>query len=337
MRSNQLSHTPEAGAYATSRDERVPPRRQCLALIDVARPARRQRCRRRRAPDRRRLPLARVLPRDRARHRPELLAELDACAREFFEPDDAAKQPYAMANAGPAWRGWFPVRGELTSGLPDRKEGLYVGLEHAADHPRVLDGTPLHGANLFPPGGLGPAVLAWLDALRPVADALMRGDRRRPRAAGATGSSAPHRRPDRAVPDLPLPGAARQRASRRVGRRRAHRLRAADAARPGRARRAAGAHARRRVARCAGRAGRAGVQHRRHARPPHRGPLPQHAAPRAQPQRARAGCRSPTSSIRRGTPRSRRCRSTDRRPPTTPIAAGTAPACTPGPAATATT
>ena len=67
------------------------------------------------------------------------------------------------------------MRGELTSGLPDRKEGLYVGLEHSPDHPRVLSGTPLHGANLFPPDGLGPAILEWLDALRPVADALMCG------------------------------------------------------------------------------------------------------------------------------------------------------------------
>jgi len=103
------------------------------------------------------------------------LERMNRLARDFFEFDDAAKQPYAMTNAGPAWRGWFPVRGELTSGLPDRKEGLYVGLEHADDHPRVREGTPLHGNNLFPPGGLGPAVLDWLAALRPLADALMRG------------------------------------------------------------------------------------------------------------------------------------------------------------------
>ena len=77
---------------------------------------------------------------------------MEALAREFFELDDAHKQAYAMVEAGSAWRGWFPVRGELTSGLPDRKEGLYVGLEHGADHPRVVAGTPLHGANLFPPG-----------------------------------------------------------------------------------------------------------------------------------------------------------------------------------------
>ncbi len=105
---------------------------------------------------------------------PHLLADLDRLARDFFALPDDEKEPVAMVHAGAAWRGWFPVRGELTSGVPDRKEGLYVGLEHAADHPRVLAGTPLHGANRFPPGGLGPAVLAWLDALRPIADALMR-------------------------------------------------------------------------------------------------------------------------------------------------------------------
>ncbi len=106
---------------------------------------------------------------------PTLLGRMETLAREFFELDDVHKQAYAMVEAGSAWRGWFPVRGELTSGLPDRKEGLYVGLEHGTDHPRVLAGTPLHGANLFPPGELGPTILAWLDALRPVADALMRG------------------------------------------------------------------------------------------------------------------------------------------------------------------
>lgn len=103
-----------------------------------------------------------------------LLADMDRLARAFFELPEEDKQPYAMAVAGSAWRGWFPVRGELTSGVPDRKEGIYAGIEHAPDHPRVVDRTALHGANLFPPGELGPAILAWLDALRPVADALMR-------------------------------------------------------------------------------------------------------------------------------------------------------------------
>ena len=34
-----------------------------------------------------------------------------------------------MARAGRAWRGWFPLGGELTSGVPDGKEGIYFGEE----------------------------------------------------------------------------------------------------------------------------------------------------------------------------------------------------------------
>ena len=36
-----------------------------------------------------------------------------------------------MARAGRAWRGWFPLGGELTSGVPDGKEGIYFGEELA--------------------------------------------------------------------------------------------------------------------------------------------------------------------------------------------------------------
>ena len=56
-----------------------------------------------------------------------------------------------MARGGRAWRGWFPFEGELTSGRPDRKEGIYFGEELPPDDPRVVRGTPLHGPNLFPP------------------------------------------------------------------------------------------------------------------------------------------------------------------------------------------
>jgi isopenicillin N synthase-like dioxygenase len=52
-----------------------------------------------------------------------------------------------------------------------------VGLEHPPDHPRVRAGVPLHGANLFPaePADLGPAATAWIDAVVPVARAVLRG------------------------------------------------------------------------------------------------------------------------------------------------------------------
>ncbi len=106
---------------------------------------------------------------------PSLLTRLDRLSREFFALPDDVKQTVAMKHAGAAWRGWFPVGGEITSGRPDRKEGLYVGLDHPDDHPRVVAGVPLHGRNTFPGDELRDAVTAWLDALRPVADALMRG------------------------------------------------------------------------------------------------------------------------------------------------------------------
>ncbi len=108
---------------------------------------------------------------------PQLLERLDRSARAFFALSDHAKQAIAMERAGPAWRGWFPVDGELTSGTPDHKEGIYFGLEHSPDDPRVTSGTPLHGPNQFPvaPADLGPSVLEWLQAMRPVADAVMRG------------------------------------------------------------------------------------------------------------------------------------------------------------------
>jgi isopenicillin N synthase-like dioxygenase len=105
------------------------------------------------------------------------LAELDRLAREFFAQPGAVKERIAMATGGPAWRGWFPLGGELTAGRPDAKEGIYFGTELAADHPAVLAGRPLHGPNLFPaqPAGLRDAVLGWMDAMADLGAVLLRG------------------------------------------------------------------------------------------------------------------------------------------------------------------
>jgi isopenicillin N synthase-like dioxygenase len=107
---------------------------------------------------------------------PGLQHRLERASHDFFRRPDAEKAEISMDRAGAAWRGWFPVGGELTSGRPDLKEGIYFGAEHPSDHPRVAASTPLHGANQFPstPNELRAAVLGWLDALRPVADAVMR-------------------------------------------------------------------------------------------------------------------------------------------------------------------
>lgn len=80
------------------------------------------------------------------------LAALDAASRRFFALPEEEKMAIAMAKGGRAWRGFFPVGGELTSGKPDIKEGLYFGEELGPDDARVKAGLPLHGANQFPEG-----------------------------------------------------------------------------------------------------------------------------------------------------------------------------------------
>jgi polar amino acid transport system ATP-binding protein len=107
---------------------------------------------------------------------PALGARLEATSRRFFAQDPAVKERVRMALGGRAWRGWFPLGGELTSGVPDDKEGLYFGAELPADDPRVVAGLPLHGPNLFPDvEGMRETVLAWLDAMTRLGHALMRG------------------------------------------------------------------------------------------------------------------------------------------------------------------
>lgn len=108
---------------------------------------------------------------------PGLHARLNQAARSFFSESDDVKAEIAMARAGAAWRGWFPVGDELTSGRPDGKEGLYFGEELSPDDQRVVARMPLHGPNLFPqrPADLRPAVLAWMSAVTGLGQALLRG------------------------------------------------------------------------------------------------------------------------------------------------------------------
>ena len=88
-----------------------------------------------------------------------LQERLESSARAFFARPDDVKAEIAMARGGSAWRGWFPVGGELTSGVPDRKEGIYFGAEEPPSD------VPLHGPNLFPDDDVREAVLGYLDAM----------------------------------------------------------------------------------------------------------------------------------------------------------------------------
>jgi isopenicillin N synthase-like dioxygenase len=105
-----------------------------------------------------------------------LCRRLEALSREFFSQSEPDKMQIAMSRGGRAWRGYFPVGRELTSGKPDRKEGLYFGTEVPADHPAVRAGTPLHGPNLFPAiPGFRETVVRYLDSLAGLGHALMSG------------------------------------------------------------------------------------------------------------------------------------------------------------------
>ncbi|HEY0521467.1 MAG TPA: 2-oxoglutarate and iron-dependent oxygenase domain-containing protein, partial [Ilumatobacteraceae bacterium] len=99
----------------------------------------------------------------------ELRTAVLAVAADFFGRDVVEKERVALTYGGPAWRGWFPLGGELTSGVPDLKEGCYFGRELAPD-PR-----PMHGPNIWPaePGAFRPLVTEWMAAMEPLAQHVL--------------------------------------------------------------------------------------------------------------------------------------------------------------------
>ena len=107
---------------------------------------------------------------------PALEARLTVLCAAFFALPLEVKLRIRMELGGRAWRGYFPVGAELTSGRPDRKEGLYFGSELAASHPLVRAGTPMHGPNLFPDlPAFRETVLAYTAAMTRLGHALVEG------------------------------------------------------------------------------------------------------------------------------------------------------------------
>jgi len=105
---------------------------------------------------------------------PTVIDRLLKLSRAFFSQDVAVKRRIDMSLGGRAWRGYFPVGGELTSGRPDLKEGIYFGEELSDDDARVRAGLPLHGRNLFPDiPGFREAVLDYTSALTALSHRLM--------------------------------------------------------------------------------------------------------------------------------------------------------------------
>jgi isopenicillin N synthase-like dioxygenase len=105
-----------------------------------------------------------------------LCQQLESLSRQFFAQSEPAKMQITMSRGGRAWRGYFPVGNELTSGKPDQKEGIYFGAELTDDHPTVLARRPLHGRNLFPDlPEFRETVLLYIDSLTQLGHALMSG------------------------------------------------------------------------------------------------------------------------------------------------------------------
>jgi isopenicillin N synthase-like dioxygenase len=107
----------------------------------------------------------------------ELERRLERLSADFFALPTEVKARLPMSKGGSAWRGWFPLEGELTSGAADLKEGIYFGDELGPDDRRVRAGWPMHGANLFPDAelpALREVVLQFMSAQREVAKFVMR-------------------------------------------------------------------------------------------------------------------------------------------------------------------
>jgi isopenicillin N synthase-like dioxygenase len=106
-----------------------------------------------------------------------LQRRLEEVSQQFFAQDLETKLEIKMSHGGRAWRGYFPVGGELTSGKPDLKEGIYIGAELEDDHALVIAGTPLHGPNLFPADipQFRETALAYMAAMTTLGHSLMAG------------------------------------------------------------------------------------------------------------------------------------------------------------------
>ena len=102
--------------------------------------------------------------------------EVLRASREFFALPESEKAKIAMANS-PHFRGYTRIGDERTGGRNDWREQLDVGLEAPALE--LAPGDPawrrLQGPNQWPghPSALKPALLAWHEALQPIAATLL--------------------------------------------------------------------------------------------------------------------------------------------------------------------
>lgn len=107
----------------------------------------------------------------------ELQEKLESLSRTFFEQNLDTKMQIHISRGGRAWRGYFPVGEELTSGVPDLKEGIYFGAELGSEDPRVRKGLLMHGPNLFPSElpEFRKTVLEYIDVMTQLGRGIIEG------------------------------------------------------------------------------------------------------------------------------------------------------------------
>ena len=105
----------------------------------------------------------------------QLQEDLLRISRLFFDQSVEEKMKISMQLAGNAWRGYFPLGDELTSGKPDMKEGLYFGIEHQEDDPHVKNEVVMYGKNLFPDNipGFANIILNYMEEVTHLGHRLM--------------------------------------------------------------------------------------------------------------------------------------------------------------------
>lgn len=103
----------------------------------------------------------------------DLQNQLVDVSKSFFNFPAEIKYDIAMSKSGKAWRGYFGVGDEVTSGIPDQKEGIYFGTEIVEE-----DSRPLHGMNQWPGGPMGEvmkdSVLTYMNEMKLLGKLLMK-------------------------------------------------------------------------------------------------------------------------------------------------------------------
>jgi isopenicillin N synthase-like dioxygenase len=98
-----------------------------------------------------------------------LIKYLEKLSRDFFGLSKDIKRNISMDKGGHAWRGYFSVGEEVTSGIPDQKEGIYFGTQGDPQ-----DDRPLHGVNLYPNDSMKDAVEAYMEHMKQLGELIMK-------------------------------------------------------------------------------------------------------------------------------------------------------------------